>query len=128
MFGRTQPEVVVLTKPFCGAPAGAKMLVATPALVKAYLEAIPYGEERSVQQMRTDLAQAHGADVSCPTSSSIFLRIVAEAALEDRSEGMPVSKLPPFWRMVRPETELAKKLSCGPEEVAAFRLAEGLSS
>jgi len=124
MLGRTAPELVTLEKPFCGAPAGAKMLVANPKLVKEYVESIPPGDERTIREMRSDLAKAHGAEIACPTSTSIFLRIVAEAALEtSRSE----EDLPPFWRVIRPEDVLAQKLSCGPDFVREMRAREGLA-
>ena len=56
--GASAPHVAILPKPFMGAPAGAMLLVASPLLVKAYIEAIPRGETRSVAEMRQDLARA----------------------------------------------------------------------
>ena len=81
--GAPAPHIAILPRPFMGAPAGAKLFIASPLLVKAYIEAIPRGETRSVAEMRQELAGANGADVTCPTSTGIFVRIVAEAALDD---------------------------------------------
>jgi hypothetical protein len=122
--GAPAPHVSILPKPFMGAPAGSILLVASPQVVKAYIEAIPPGETRSVAEMRQDLARAHNADVTCPTSTGIFVRIVAEAALEDIHSGTPLAAVPPFWRVIAPDSDAAKKLSCGPAFIDRLRAAE----
>ena len=118
------PKVEPLTRPYAGAPEGAAMLVSTPREVEAYMRSVPAGETRTIAQMREDLARAHGADVTCPMSTSIFARIAAEAALEAAEQGRPAEEVTPFWRVIGPETPLAKKLSCGPAFVAKRRQAE----
>jgi len=42
--GGQPAHVEVLLKPYGGAPAGAKMLVATPRMVDDYIRAIPKGD------------------------------------------------------------------------------------
>ena len=121
-------KTVRLEKPFAGAAAGAKMLVATPEIVRDYMSAIPRGETRTVREMRADLAKKFKAQTTCPTSSGIFVRIASEAALEDFAEGKPVSKITPFWRLVDPESPAAQKLSCGPNFIEKQRKAETRSS
>lgn len=122
--GGRPAHVEILTKPFGGAPEGAKMLVATPRMVDEYMRNVPAGASRSVAQMRTDLARAHGAEISCPISSSIFARIAAEAALEETESGKPLSEVTPFWRVIDEGSPIAKKLSCGVELVRAQRALE----
>jgi hypothetical protein len=114
----------VLSKRFGGAPEGAKMLIATPRLIDQYLRAVPSGERRTVGQMRNELAAAHGADISCPISTSIFARIAAEAALEDATVGVPLSEVTPFWRVIEEDGTVAKKLSCGPNLIRNQRASE----
>ena len=126
LLGRLTPEVEVIERPFAGVPAGSRLLIPTPMLVKEYIEAIPRGEERTIPQMRAELATRHGADASCPMTSSIFVRIVAEAAWEDHLGGRPVESLAPFWRIVQPKSDLAKKLACGTDFVEARRRGEGI--
>jgi hypothetical protein len=46
--------------------------------------------------MRDDLAANAGADVTCPTSTGIFVGIVAEAALEQIATGKSASEVTPF--------------------------------
>lgn len=118
-------EVVVLDKPMMGIPSGARLLISTPLAVKKWVEGIPMGESRSPQEMRASLAAEASADATCPLTTGIFVRIVSEAALADLSEGVPVEAITPFWRIVDPQSPLAKKLSCGPEFIATRRAAEG---
>ncbi len=59
------------------------MLIATPLIVEAYIKNIPEGVHTSLQQMRKDLAATYNADYSCPITSGIFLRIVAEKSYEE---------------------------------------------
>ncbi|MCR9194648.1 MAG: hypothetical protein NXH88_07945, partial [Hyphomonas sp.] len=44
-------------------------------------------------------------------STSIFVRMVAEAALEDLADGKPVSEVAPFWRMITSRDKMAGKLN-----------------
>jgi len=119
--GAQPAHVEVLEKAFGGAPPGARMLVATPRLVDEYMRNVPAGESRSIAQMRADLAQAHGAQISCPLSTSIFARIAAEAALEETETGVSLAEVTPFWRVIDENSPIAKKLSCGVEVVRAQR-------
>jgi hypothetical protein len=119
--GGQPAHVEVLEKPFGGALPGAKMLVATPRLVDEYMRKVPAGESRSIAQMRTDLAKSHGAEISCPLSTSIFARIAAEAALEETETGVPLAEVTPFWRVIDDKSPIAKKLSCGADMIRAQR-------
>jgi hypothetical protein len=114
------PKRVVLTAPYAGAPAGATMLVANPEMVEAGIRRIPRGHSTTIPAFREALAKDAGADTTCPTSTAIFLRIVAERALEHLAAG---KRPTPFWRVIGPDTPLASRLSCGPAFIAA-RLAE----
>ena len=114
---RQAPEVAVLEKRFGGMEPGRRMLISTPAEVEEFVMAIPTGETVSVAEMRDALARKHGCDGTCPLTASIFLRIVAERALE---QGRSV----PFWRIIDPKSPLAAKLSCGLDYIARMRAGE----
>lgn len=124
--GSRPASVEVLDKPMMGLPAGTRIFIATPLLVKKYVDAIPKGSEKSVTRLRADLAKKNKADATCPLTTGIFLRIVAEATLDERKNGLPTAKMTPFWRVIDPKSPLAKKLSCGPEFILARRKAEGI--
>jgi hypothetical protein len=122
-----QPSVIRLGKAFAGHGEGDKMLIPTPAVVAAYVEAIPQGESRTVPQMREDLAAAHRADFTCPLTAGIFLRVAAELAWEQHQKGKPLSKITPFWRVVDLKSPMAKKLACGVDFIVKQRQREGIA-
>ena len=113
--GAKPPHVSELKKGFAGFKPGQKLFIASPLLLKERVARIPAGTRKDVAEFRKDLAQEHGADGTCPVSTSIFLRIVAEAALDEVAAGKQVSEVTPFWRIVDPKSPLAGKLSCGIE-------------
>jgi hypothetical protein len=115
-----------LDKPYAGMAIGAKMLIPTPLLVDAYVKHIPKGVSVSLQQMRIDLAADYHADFTCPLTSGIFIRIVAEAAYEEFSNGKPLTAITPFWRIINAKAPVAKKLSFGFDFVKEQRQREGL--
>lgn len=120
------PEVKVLDKKFSDIPEGAKMLIATPQIIKAYVEDIPAGSSTDIPTLRNDLAITHHADKTCPVTTGIFLRIVAEAAFEDYLAGKKLTEVTPFWRAINPKTPLAKKLACGTDFLKEQREKEGI--
>ena len=99
-----------------------QMLVASPLAVQEELLAIPAGRVITTPMLRARLARRFGADYTCPISTGIFLRIVAEAALEEaRADAIPV------WRVVSEDGALLDKLPGGPERQAARLQQEGVA-
>lgn len=119
------PHAVTLDKDFAGVPAGARLLISSPKEIRAFLRTHSRaGQFWPVQQLRRELAQAHGADATCPVSTSIFLRVVAEAAWDEMQSGASADEVAPFWRVIEPDSPLAKKLRCGPQWIEQQRAAE----
>jgi len=104
------PEVKLLQKDFAGLKANTTMLISTPKEIAEYMDKIPSGQIISFVQMREDLAKKHQAEGTCPVTTGIFSRIVAELALEEINQGKKPSEVTPFWRVVDPESKLAQKL------------------
>lgn len=119
-------KVVTSDRKFADVPAGASMYIGTPGVVEAYIRNIPKGSHTSLQQIRKDLAAEHNAEYSCPITTGIFLRIVAEAAHEEYMAGKPLKKIAPFWRMIDSKSPAAKKLAFGSAFVQEQREKEGL--
>jgi hypothetical protein len=115
-----------LDKDFADMPAGCKMLIATPKIVDEYVKQIPKGSSSSLATMRRDLASEYGSEYTCPVTSGIFLRIVAEAAHEQLQAGTSINKITPFWRVVDEKSPLNKKLSFGEDFVKEQRKKEGI--
>ncbi|MEM8796625.1 MAG: hypothetical protein AAGE61_13735 [Pseudomonadota bacterium] len=118
------PKIVDMDKDFAGIRAGERMLVGTPMMVNDYVSKIPTGEVRSIERLRNELARRHKCDKMCPVSTAIFVRIVAEAAIEEMDAGKQVDQVAPFWRVIAPGDKIAKKLSIDPGWIAHQRTLE----
>ena len=117
-----EPHIELTDKPFAGIPAGTRMLISSPRELAAWLrDHVPYGHTITVPALRLALAEARGAQAACPLTTSIFLRIAAEAAWDEIDAGAKLSAVTPFWRAVDPQSELARKLRCGPDWIAHQR-------
>ncbi len=121
-----KPEVLVLDKDYARHPAGTRMLISTPREIAAFVKDIPEGATLAAAEMRDALAYNHQAQFTCPLTTGIFLRVVAETALEQMAAGVDRDEVAPFWRIVAPKDPLAKKLSCGVEQLAHWREMEGI--
>lgn len=118
------PQVKRLDIDFADMHAGSRMLIASPAIIDAYVRKIPKGKTRTLPEMRQDLAHEYKADQTCPLTTGIFLRIVSEAAYEKYLSTGSLKNITPFWRVVDAGTSLAKKLGCGPEFIREQRQKE----
>ena len=99
------------------------MLIPTALELDAMIRKIPCGQVSSLSQVRGRLAHWHNADLTCPLVTGIFLRIVAEAAEEDRLAGK--TDITPYWRVVGDDGKLNPKLPGGTEAQAQRLREEG---
>ena len=123
-----QPQVKKSDKDFAGIRNGQLMLIPTPRMVDAYIRQIPRGKQVDPQTMRRDLAAENHAEVTCPLTTGIFIRIAAEAAWEQYQKGTPLKQLTPFWRVINEKSPTAKKLSFGTEFLKKMRDGERLTA
>lgn len=114
-------ENVTVAKP--SAPVG-RMLIASPLAVEAIIRRVPEGRVVTMGALRAALARDHRADYTCPLTTGIFLRVVAEAAEEERAAGR--GPLAPYWRVVRDDGALIDKLPGGVAAQARALDAEGV--
>jgi len=108
-----EPKLKRIDIDFADIPAGSNMLIATPKIIDNYIQEIGVGKRIDTKTLRKDLALAHNADYTCPVTTGIFLRIVAEANYEKLQQGKHVKEITPFWRVIEPKSVLAKKLTFG---------------
>jgi len=101
------------------------MLIPTPKLVDELLRRIPKGKLVTVGELRKRLAADFAADVTCPLTTGIFVRIVAEAAEEDRANGR--QRIAPYWRVVKDDGGLNPKFPGGEQLQARHLRHEGFS-
>lgn len=105
------PHHVILEKDFAGIPKGSKLHISSPEEIAAELKTIPLGSIMSIQAFRRRLAEKNKCDATCPVSTSIFLRIVAEYTWEEFNSSNSIQGLAPFWRVVESSSPMAKKLN-----------------
>lgn len=75
------------------------MLVPGPRDVDALMRTVRKGSLITISRMREILAAKHMADVTCPLTTGIFVRIAAEAAEEEARGGK--ARVTPYWRVVK---------------------------
>ncbi len=108
-----EPKIKRIDIDFADIPAGSNMFIATPKLIDQYINEIGVGKRIDLKTMRKDLAIEHNADYTCPVTTGIFLRIVAEANYEKLQQGKHLEEITPFLRVIEPNSPLAKKLTFG---------------
>ena len=110
-----EPKIKRIEIDFADIPSGSMMFIATPKLIDQYIKEIGVGKRINTKTLRKDLALEHNADYTCPVTTGIFLRIVAEANYEKLQQGKSLEEITPFWRAIEPNSTLAKKLTFGQE-------------
>jgi hypothetical protein len=118
------PKTLVLHTDFAGIKTGTTMYIGSPGTIANYISRIPEGEVRSIERMRNELARKNEAQATCPVTTAIYLKVVAEVALADLAEGKPSTAVVPFWRVIEPNSKIAKKLSCDSQVIEHYRLIE----
>ena len=108
-----EPKIKRIDIDFADIPSGSNMLIATPKIIDQYIQEIGVGKHINIKTLRKDLAIDHNADYTCPVTTGIFLRIVAEANHEKLQQGNCFEEITPFWRVIEPNSALAKKLTFG---------------
>lgn len=120
------PEVKRTDKKFADIPENSMMLIPTPVIIDDYINQIPKGKTVDVNTLRNDLAMENHAAKTCPLTTGIFLRIVAEAAWEEYLKGKALKSITPFWRVIDEKSKIAAKLACGTETIKDLRKKEGI--
>jgi hypothetical protein len=118
-----QPKLVPISNAMAKRFGHGMMLIPTALQVDAMIRKIPRGQLATLAQIRQRLARWHRVEITCPLVTGIFLRIVAEAAEEDRQAGRP--EIAPFWRVVGAAGELNPKFPGGIDEQARRLRDEG---
>jgi len=108
-----QPKVIQLSPEQAGRLGSENMLVSCPQEVDRLIREIPTGELATITELRGALARRHNADLTCPISTGIFVRIAAEAAEEDRTGGL--AQITPYWRVLTRDGRLNEKFPGGTE-------------
>jgi len=117
------PKVVTL------GPRQAKRLgtgtcaIPAPLDVDALMRRVPRGRLTTINDLRTVIAQRHGATIGCPITTGIFSWMAAHAAAEAAEAGE--SHITPYWRTLKTKGELNPKYPGGIPALTARLEAEG---
>jgi hypothetical protein len=121
---RVQEPKVVDIPPAMQARFGTgKMLIPKPLDVDALIRRTPKGKLVTSVQLREELARKCKANLACPMTTGIFVRIAAEAAEEARREGKKT--ITPYWRVITGEGRLNPKFPGGVSAQGRKLTAEG---
>ncbi|HKV95743.1 MAG TPA: hypothetical protein VJW20_24590 [Candidatus Angelobacter sp.] len=88
-----------------------RMVIPKPLDVDALIRRVPKGKLVTVLQLREELARRSRVDVACPLCTGIFVRIVAEAAEEERRAGKKT--VTQYWRVLSSDGRLNPKFPGG---------------
>jgi hypothetical protein len=119
-----QPELVAMPPTWTARYGNGPLLIATPRLIEAKVRAVKKGMLTTIARIREELAAEHRAVATCPLTTGIFLRIVAEHAEEERAAGM--TRVSPYWRVVKDDGSLNPKFPGGVSAHAKMLQAEGI--
>jgi len=75
------------------------VVIPAPTEVDEVMRKVPPGKLVTINDIRRVLAQKHGATIGCPITTGIFAWIAANAAEEQRQEG--VKDITPYWRTLK---------------------------
>lgn len=120
---RPQEPKLVRVPPKMSQFGSGMMLIPTPKLVDRIIRHVRKGRLVTVGEIRRKLAADFSADVTCPLTTGIFIRIVAEAAEEDRANGR--KRVAPYWRVIKDDGSLNPKFPGGVQQQAKYLRGEG---
>ena len=124
-MARLQEPKLVRVPPKMSQFGKGMMLIPTPKLVDAIVRQVRKGRLVTVGEIRRKLAADFSADVTCPLTTGIFIRIAAEASEEDRANGR--KRIAPYWRVIKDDGSLNPKFPGGEQLQARNLRREGFS-
>jgi len=117
------PKVAEITDKMSKRWGTGTVVIPAPREVDEIMAKVPEGKVITINQIRSVLAQRHGATIGCPITTGIFAQIAARAAEEAAAEGR--KDITPYWRTLKSKGELNEKYPGGVEAQAAHLREEG---
>src|SRR3546814_6571886 len=88
------------------------------------IRAFPYGETRTVKDLRLDLADERGVAAVCAVTTCRHLRRIAKAVSESIAAGAAMDDAVPVWRVVDESSPLLHRSSSPAKPLASRRRSE----
>jgi hypothetical protein len=98
-------------------------VIPAPIEVDQIMRRVRKGKLTTIDAIRKELAQKHGATIACPITTGIFAWIAAHAADEDARDGK--KRITPYWRTLKTGGELNPKYPGGIAKLRRLLEAEG---
>jgi len=117
------PKVVEITDKMSKRWGTGTLVIPAPREVDEIMRKVPQGKLTTINQIRTVIAQKHGATIGCPITTGIFAWVASHAAEESAAEGK--KDITPYWRTLKSKGELNEKYPGGVEAQAARLREEG---
>jgi len=117
------PKVVEINDTMSKRWGTGTVVIPAPIEVDEIMKQVPKNKFITTSEIRTILAQKHGATMGCPLTTGIFAWIAANAAEEAASEGRKDTT--PYWRTLKSDGSLNEKFPGGVEAQAARLREEG---
>jgi len=89
------------------------VVIPAPLEVDALMRQVPKGKLITINDIREALARKHKATIGCPITTGIFAWIAANAAEEQRQQG--IINTTPYWRTLKTKGEINPKYPGGLE-------------
>jgi len=89
------------------------VVIPAPLEVDALMRQVPKGKLTTINDIREALARKHKATIGCPITTGIFAWIAANAAEEQRQQG--IIDTAPYWRTLKTNGEINPKYPGGVE-------------
>jgi hypothetical protein len=120
---RDLPKVEKITAKLSSRWGQGTYVVPAPLEVDELMRRVPKGKLTTIDQLRSTLAEKHGATIGCPITTGIFAWIAAHAAADDEQAGK--KRFTPYWRTLKTGGELNPKYPGGIADLTRRLAAEG---
>jgi hypothetical protein len=121
-------KVIIKTidRNFADITIGETLVLPTTQIIDEYIRAIPKGKQKTIAEFRTETAKKFKVNKTCPVMTNMNLKIVAELSAENIENKNSLETVSPFWRLIKPNDPITKKLSFSDEYITQLRNGEGL--
>jgi len=107
------PKVEKITEKMSKRWGTGTVVIPAPMEVDEIMRKVPEGKLTTINEIRAALAKKHGATIGCPITTGIFAWIAANAAEEQKQQG--VKETTPYWRTLKTGGEINEKYPGGVE-------------
>jgi len=87
------------------------MLFPSAQLLNDTIRTIPEDQSVTPKELRSELARRHAASLTCPVTTTMMLRLVAEAANESYRKDASLAEITPVWRVLDGKAPALRKLT-----------------